>query len=222
MRKIALLMALVLLFVGSLTGCGIDKNADNSYIISVYRELYSQDKSGKVVFEGYELKDSFYVLKTQMFELPYDTTEEGEEGKYHYSNLPSYKNIKDKKLQVIPSGNELIYVRERNKKSISIYYEGEEISSKLSEKLLESYNKTFKNTYEESFFLSGEFAKAIFGSSKTSISVELYTNESFSGEPFFKQTISYDDWRGTYSSMQMNFIKSTNVYIKVLDSSNAK
>ena len=221
MRKIALLMALVLLFVGSLTGCGIDKNADNSYIISVYRELYSQDKSGKVVFEGYELKDSFYVLKTQMFELPYDTTEDGAEGKYSYSNLPSYVNIKGKKLQVMPSGNEQIYVRERNEKSISIYYEGEEISSKLSEELLESYNKTFKNTYKETFAFSSDFAKAIFDTPMTRISVELYTNESFSGEPFLKKTISFDSWYD-YNRLEINLIKSTNVYIKVLDSSNPK
>ena len=77
MKKVvvSIIAVIMLLCSFSLVGCGIEATDENSYIVSVYKEMYSQKDNGEVVFEGYKLKESTRVIATQMCELDYEEIE---------------------------------------------------------------------------------------------------------------------------------------------------
>ena len=228
-RIITVLIVVITLFTTlAFAGCNkIEATDENSYIISVYKENYRQEESGKVIFTGYTLKNTYQVLKTQMFEIN-DYEEIGSEynyetgsniieyGKYLYQNLPSHKVIESKKLQIFPNTNATIMVREREKKDINIYYTGKEVVSLLAYLSRDGYNKYFKDTYREYFYLTENYINTILHYKENSVEIELYTNSTFEGEPFAKKTIYYYE-NSFHGEIGFNLIKSTNIYIKVIN-----
>lgn len=218
---------IILLSTLTFVGCNnITATDGNSYVISVYKTQYEQKENGEVVFKGYDLKNSLQVIMTQMLELDYEIIEvenpdgeiEKKLGKYQYLNLPSdYEIIENKKLQMFPSSNATIFVREREKKSINIYYQGKEVNEILTDnKVKEEYNKYFKDTYTESFVLPGYEINAFLGNVNSSVRIELYTNADFEGEPFATKTLEYSSSSGLSGTLYFNLIKTTNVYVKVI------
>lgn len=223
MKKIMVLFLTVVMltFSLSLAGCNKVKATDeNSYVISIYEQELEQEANGEVVFKGFKLKDSFRVVKTQMFEIKdYEEVEiDGEKvaGKYYYNNLPGdYIVVDGKKLQVFPNKDATIIFREREKKSINVYYNGQELSLVLNGDNLEYYNKNFKNIYNEHFVFYGDYVDAIAPTVEEDVKIELYTNANFTGEPFASGEFEYNYWSGFYGSFQFSLIKSTTVYIKL-------
>lgn len=199
---VALIMVVCSLFV---IGCSkgdsaIEKNAENSYLISIYKEIYEQDADGIVKFTGYDLWKSFYVLKTQMFKLP-----EGKNEAFIYDSYSGEKKSTENDIYILPSSDKTLYVRERQKKTINIYYYGQKIYNTLSGENKELYDKTFVNTYAETFSISTLLRILGFSSGTTTIS--LYTKSTYlaDGEPFCRSDDSY------YRSFGL--IKTTDVYV---------
>ncbi len=222
MKKKLVLITIVTMLICSffLVACGGVKATDeNSYVISIYNECYRQETNGKVVYEGVKLKESFQVIRGQMFEiLDYGVEDKNDYHKYSYLSLPSdYQIIENNKLQIFPSSHDTIFVRERNLKNISLFLDGVEIYSKLTNEYKEDYNKYFKNVYTESFYISSSYVNNVLKNVKESVTLELYTNSAFLGEPFAKSTFTFRYNSGVFSgSLSFNLIKTTNVYIKVV------
>ena len=212
---VVLIMAICSLFA---IGCGkgdsgIEKNALNSYIISIYKKIYVQSDDGKVVLKDYELWKEFNVLNTQMYKIPEYQNEAfayGDGNRIDYYNV--FKGDKyetENSLYIRPYNNQTIFVRERVKKTITLYYNGIKIYNNLSGEDKERYNEVFVSTYSESFSFNN-IAKFI-GLEATGGSIELYTNASCAGEPFATCTQESGRYAGSFT-----LIKSTNVYIKVV------
>lgn len=236
-RIVSLFIMIVMLICSfSLVGCAnkVDATDENSHIISIYEEKYRQDEDGTVVFEGYKLKESTRVVKTQMYEIKkVDIIEiDGEKqfGKYYYSGdfrlSSNVAIVENKKIQFFPSANMKILFREREKKNINVYYDNFDIKNRLSYDERNEYEKMFENTYEEHFIISGSVLTEVLKISNKSyngnIEVEAYTNENFTGVPFATQTFtrSYDYVAGERvnkytGQMSLHLIQTTNVYLKI-------
>ncbi len=229
MKKLftALFVTILLFSTLVFTGCNNIKATDeNSYNISIYKELYEQKENGEVVFNGLELKKAFQVVRSQLFELDYEKIEiinyDGTTttvlGKYAYTGVPSNNEvINDKKIQAFPTKDTTIIMREREKKNINIYYQGQEVGSMLNVEDRVYYNNNFKNTYNESFYIYGSEIKEVLQDVRSDVTIELYTNSSFTGEPFATGDFDYYYYNETFTgSISFTLIKSTNVYVKVI------
>lgn len=225
MKKIfsVLLISFILLNSLIICGCAINANDDNSYIISIYNEEFTQDANGIVTFEGYKLKETFRVIKTQCYEMPYedlgiDNMYGGlKSGKYTYTGiLGDYKIVKSEKIQVFPETDTTIFLREREKKSINLFYNNENISYYLEgADSFDSQSQKFLDTYEESFRFKVAHLKKIFTNITGPVDVAFYTNSSLSGEPFAKTSFSYSTYNGLSGCLDFNLIRTTNVYMKI-------
>ncbi|MBO5925706.1 MAG: hypothetical protein J6Q52_05570 [Clostridia bacterium] len=227
MKKVMRSLIVVLLLFSMLvfTGCNseIKPTDENSYLISVYSVKREQKTNGEVVNTGLELKKTIQVLKTQCFELDYEEVKlvdyDGDTyealGKYEYSSLPSQRSYFDKKIVVFPTSDATILVRERQKKNIKIYYGGEEVLNNLGEREKVEYNNYFKNTYNESFSITGTNVDAILKGVKKNVTIELYTHSSCVGEPFAEGSFTYRSY-GFSGSIDFELIQSTDIYVKVI------
>ncbi len=216
MKKFAILLMSILMIVCSvaITGCGIQPNSENSYIISIYEKKYTQEESGIVIFNGYNLKKSFQVIKTQMYELDYELDEKAGE-KYHYEGIyTNDKIIENKKIQVFPGSDATIYLREREKKDIKIYYNGEYVYNKLNPTLKKEYEEKLLGKYNENFHLDYSVVGQIINNQGEDFILEMYTNKEFTGKPFATGEFYYNrtELRG---SINFNLIETTDVYVRV-------
>ena len=227
MKKLftALFVTILLFSTLVFTGCNNIKATDeNSYNISIYKEMYEQKENGELVYNGLKLKKSFQVVRSQIFELDYETVELVDfnndvikaTGKYAYKNLPNeYKIANDKKIQALPTKDTTIILREREKKNINVYYGVAELGSRIAGETKVDYNNNFKNTYNEDFYISEKELKSVLGNINSNVVIELYTNPSFIGEPFATAEFIYY-YSGVSGALSFKLIKSTNVYIKVV------
>ena len=226
MKKIIVAILTILTLVSSMMiiGCnnGIKKSDENSYFISIYNEIYSQKENGEIVFEGYNLKSSFQVLKSQMFEInDYEQYESNDKiiiGKYIYSNLPSNRYIiNNNKLQIFPTSDTTITVRERERKTIILYINKKPVRSIIDYEYFDEYDEMFTYTYEENFSISASYISQALANYNSNVNVELYTNELYEGEPFKTIKLYYSSYNNEFSgTISFNLIKSTSVYAKVV------
>ena len=213
--------ALTLICSTVFVGCNGEgnKTPENSHIISIYSENYSQKENGEVVFDGYKHKKTFTILDTKMFELDIDVieTEDGNKlGKYSYTGLDSGKLADNKKIQIFPDSNMTIFLRERQLKNINLFYKGKEITYYLSTESKTDYADYFISTYEEDFKIYSSYIEEVI-SLKEDFTIELYNNKDFVGEPFAESYITYSKYYESYSgSISFKLIESTDVYIKVV------
>ena len=69
-KILALIMAVIAFTSMAACNSGVAATPENSYVISVYKEIKTQDEYGVVETTDYELWKSFNVIKTQMYDLP--------------------------------------------------------------------------------------------------------------------------------------------------------
>ena len=221
MKKLIVLLLSVITIVCTfaLTGCGISKSAENCYNVSIYKKMYTQKENGEVVYNGLKLDKAFQVLKSQIFEI--DKYEEIEEdgvkktGKYLYNfSSGTYQVVEGNKLQVLPSEDTTVVYREREKKDINIYYKNNKVVSKLSGDAKEEYNEYFIDTYNEDFTITGYQLDEVL-TEEYSVTLELYTNPDFTGDPFASEDFSYSSYYGFSGSLSFKMLETTDVYVKV-------
>ena len=149
-KILALIMVVIALIPMAACSSGVAATPENSYVISVYKEIKTQDEYGAVKITDYVLWQSFNVIKTQMYDLPGGI--DACEGllvllgnyKYAYSSgFPETTYLTAKNIKVLPNSDETFFVRERQKKNVNFYINGENIYNKLS---VESKEK-FRNIY---------------------------------------------------------------------------
>ena len=234
-KKLSILLAL-LLFVATLCvmGCKNSSQDPEAFAVSIYKVEKEQDDDGNVSITNYALWKSYNVTPTQAIDLPdYNPEKADKDSKMSYKN--NYSTGRDdvsgevngkilnckNKIQFIPYAASIIYVRERQKKTINFFYEGKNIAESLSATQIEEFNNTFVNTYEESFSVRflGDWLQTFFTSSTQKVVAQLYTREN--GDKAFERIevqryVSYnDEYRYSYSYRTFNLIKNTNVYVKI-------
>ena len=229
MKKVMRSLIVVLLLFSMLvfTGCSseIKPTDENSHLVSIYSLKREQKDSGEVVNTDLVLKQTVQILKTEIIKLDYETVElvdyDGDtfevEGKYTYSSLPVGAEMLKDKIIVFPTKDMSIMVRERTKKDINIYYQGKEVASILTEEYAIDYKNYFKNTYSESFYFNGTYVGQILKNVTRNVTIELYTNNNFTGKPFAKGTFTYSSYSKSFSgSISFEMIKTTNVYCRII------
>lgn len=160
-KIVALIMAIVVITTMAACSGGVVATPENSYTISIYKEIKTQDQYGAVETTDYILWQSLNVIKTQMYDLPggNNTNMSKPTGYnfdygdvvYQYVNVSGTKYKTAHGIEVLPSRDETIFVRERQLKNIRFFIDGENIYDKLSEESKESFSKIYYGTYAESF-----------------------------------------------------------------------
>ncbi len=231
MKKVLVIFMLFATLVCSigLTGCKNDVKVDsfNSYVVTIYEEVYKQDDYGKVEFQGLKLKKSFQVPKTQMFELDIEFYKKNDElclGKYYYDidgtfdmdkTYASELDENSKKVTIFPKSDLIITMRKREIKTVNVYYDGQVICNYYYdlEKTLDYYD-TFQNTYEEYLTIPSARVADILSHVGRTVKVEVYNTPEFYGEPIyqtefvFSQTLRVTD-------INLHILKSTDLYLRV-------
>lgn len=218
-KILALIMVVIALMPMAACSSGLAATPENSYVISVYKEIKTQDEYGAVETSDYELWQSFNVIKTQMYDLPgkddiylpYFNYGYGEE-KYIYNYDISgtlYKT--DKGIKVLPSGDTTIFVRERQKKNIRFFINGENIYDKLSEENKLSFKNYYYGTYEEEIYVNGidTYVSEILGYSMDISDLKFYIGNQRERELIKYNSSSY------YGGNYITLIKSTDVNIVI-------
>lgn len=188
---------------------------DESAIVSIYEIVCQQDANGVVTGKELKLYKTEKVLPTTMIKLP------GNSETCRYEAMTGNGEIIDSfenKVYFFPEGDEMIVYSQAKKKDITFYLNGQNIYDKLTDEEKTAFDKYFKDTYEEEFYLSEEFidetlVRLCGGDFKK---IELYTHSNFTGEPFAYET-SYKNYYGQYEYYDLEFvlIRSTEVYIKI-------
>lgn len=233
MKKALVLLTVFIMLVCSLgmVGCKDSVKVDsfNSYVVSVYEEVYKQDDYGKVTFQGLKLKKSFQVPKTQMFELDIELYEKEEEiyfGKYYYEIEGEYDrertygehlDVTNQKLTIFPQSDLIITMRKRELKNINLYYKGMGIENFMSKyDMVDEYYDYFLNTYEEKFYIPNVYVKEVLKDVKRSVIVELYNTPEFYGEPIYETEFEYVDNTLITTGIELHLLKSTDIYFRVI------
>jgi len=211
----------------AMVGCKDKATDENSYRVSFYEEVYTQDEHGVVTLVDYKLNKSFTVLKTQMFELPNaggeyrDGPRLGDafvNGPYDYRDcvgeVETYWTDDYKKEFVSPKSDLQIFFAKGQKKTIKFFYGMYDVVEKFfkDEEDKEMYQELFVDVYKMDFYVPASYISNILGSGKQ-VKLELFTNEECKGEPFAQEvfTRSSGIWEG---GIEFSLIQSTNVYIK--------
>ncbi|MBR2023790.1 MAG: hypothetical protein IJ996_04680 [Clostridia bacterium] len=206
----------------TLTGCGGKSlDTDDTYNVFIYKVQREQLASGEVVHHGYKLQDSFTLPSGQMYEITkYEEFENIDGtykvGKYKYSGFSNgYTVVDHEKLQVFPDDHETILLTERKLKTISFYYEGQNIYDSLNSTNKGLLDSDCKNTYSEDFSISASLVTDVLGSVNSSVTLGLYTNAECTGKPFAWKTFSYSSYSGLSGTLSFSLLQTTNVYVKV-------
>lgn len=219
-KIVALIMAIVVITTMAACSGGVVATPENSYTISIYKEIKTQDQYGAVETTDYILWQSLNVIKTQMYDLPGGnnvfiqnsnmySVENGEK-KYKYEGYenPLGQQYKcSNGIKVLPEYDNTVFVRERQLKNIRFFIDGENIYDKLSEESKESFSKIYYGTYAESFSLNDtsyallNYVREFLGRTIYSSDIKLYVGAQREKE------IS----KGAY----INLIQSTDVNIVI-------
>ncbi len=213
MKKVGMIILTVIMLVCSLAmvGCKDKATDENSYRVSFYEEVYTQDEHGVVTLVDYKLNKSFTVLKTQMFEFEnYGDSDVYGPNQYH-EIIGEYDGYwPGDKFYILPESDMTIFFEKARKKTIAFYYNNKNLFDNLSDEEKEEYESEYIDTYETNFYIGASWWGDFTGEKiSNSFKLEFYTNKDFEGEPFEEVTIS--SWA---SSVRIHLIQSTNVYIK--------
>ena len=201
------------------TGCaqGPEKTPGNSFNISIYKRVLSQDNTGKIIDEGLSLWKAFSVLKSQVYDLPewgneryayesqtYSISENG----YSEFTIYDYKEQKQIRRQILPKTDLMHIVRERRKKNVIFIYNGEDNSKNFDVEGMEKYREMYCETYSESFDVTpiGEYLKERIPAAK----FEFY----FDSEMSSLLTSYYKNERERWYGGSFRLLNSAKIYIK--------
>ena len=232
MKKVGMIILTVIMLVCSLAmvGCKDKATDENSYRVSFYEEVYTQDEHGVVTLVDYKLNKSFTVLKTQMFELPNaggeyrDGPRLGDafvDGPYQYTeyvgDFEQYWTDDNKKLFISPESDLQFFFAKGQKKTIKFFYGKDDVVEKFfkTEEEKEAYNTLFVDVYLMNFSVPASSIESFLGTTGKEVKIELFTNENLEGEPFAEETFTYNSYYESWEGeIEFDLIKSTNVYIK--------
>ena len=239
MKRLSVFFAIFTVFSALwFAGCSDTAKTTEAFIVSIYSIKKEQDNDGIVYIKNNDLWKTYTVAPTHAIELPeFDPEKEDKESRVAYNSgiyndnpnsidgLMGNKLACKNKLQFIPSANCTLFVRERQKKTLNLFYEGKNVQDSFSGEELEEYKNKYENTYAESFsFDLSAFLDETKGNCAT---VSLYTKEN-SETAFATKTRYYNNDGGwsdnlnyhfynedSHTYVRFNLIKDTNIYIKV-------
>ena len=218
-KILALIMMVIALMPMAACNRGVTATPENSYVISVYKEIKTQDEYGAVKTTDYVLWQSFNVVKTQMYLLPggkdvgiFSNNFYNTGAKYLYISNFSERYIMDGGVKILPSDDATLFVRERQKKNVNFFLNGVNIYNKLSKESKESFKEQYYGVYSEEFDLASIifYVSEIIETSVSSDKIKFYVGNQREKE-LEKENFSYYGY--TYSGIKL--IQSTNVQIVI-------